>query len=757
MQDPDDDRDRTPEPSAGELVEVPASAVLDRLDQQRGAGPVDDDAGQLVDADQDEDEGRPVTVDALVEELPAVRPSAAPRPVLPAWVKSWPAFLDAASWWLRHCWHVVAFHGIRLPLYWLRLVGRSPFGVARLLGVVWRWSTDPDGRQMRSAMNTAGADPSVFVRLTEQHRQMVRCRLLVTSIVATLAAFVGWSVITSTSPGVIAATTIAVLAVLGGIGRSADRPVTSRSIDSEAVPRLTADLIVTALGSLGIAELNKSLKPGVELGVRFPSPIMRDGPGFRAEVDLPPGVTAGDVIERRDRLASGLRRPLSSVWPSADHDTHAGRLHIWCGDKPMSRAKPVAWPLAKTGKVDLFAPFPIGTDPQGRPVTITLMFALMVIGAIPRMGKTFLLRLLALAAALDPSAELHVYDLRGGADLLPLEPVAHRFRTGDDTDDLAYLKADIRELKRDMARRYKTIRSLPRDICPEGKVTRALADKRSLGLWPIVVVIDEVQVAFDDDPELVEMVTDLGKRGPAAGIMFLLATQRVDAKSLPTGISSNAVLRFCLKVTGQVENDMVLGTSMYKAGIRATMFARTDRGVGYLAGEGDEPTIVRTAYLDAPAAEAVAARARAARLAAGLLTGHAAGIDPDPDDSTASILDHLASVWPVGEEKVWWDDLAERLAGAFPGLYGAWTGEQVTAAVRPHGLRSIQIKRTVDGKQLNRRGLARAALQAVLDERAANPDHLAGRDSRWPTYTPPVVDDTTPHSPATPDPDPGYQ
>ncbi len=107
------------------------------------------------------------------------------------------------------------------------------------------------------------------------------------------------------------------------------------------------------------------------------------------------------------------------------------------------------------------------------------------------------------------------------------------------------------------------------------------------------------------------------------------------------------MLRLCFKVAGQVENDMVLGTSMYKAGVRATTFARTDRGVGYLAGEGDDPVIVRAAYLDGPTAEAVAARARAARLTAGLLTGHAAGVDPDPDDSTIGILDHLATVWPA--------------------------------------------------------------------------------------------------------------
>ena len=45
----------------------------------------------------------------------------------------------------------------------------------------------------------------------------------------------------------------------------------------------------------------------------------------------------------------------------------------------------------------------------------------------------------------------------------------------------------------------------------------------------------------------------------------------------------------CLKVMGQLENDMVLGTGQYKAGIRATMFAFEDKGVFYFAGEGLRP------------------------------------------------------------------------------------------------------------------------------------------------------------------------
>ncbi len=691
-----------------------------------------------------------------------------PRPVFPSWLRSRTEFVGAATWVGRHSAHVVAFHGVRLPLYWLRLSARAPLGFGRIVRAWFRWTTDAHGSTVRASIMSTGADAADFVRLTQQHREMVRGRLLVTGLAFAGLGATAYTVAVSATAGALLAAIAGLLAVLGLAGRSADRPVTSRAVDSEAVPRLTADLILTALSSLGIGELNRSLRVDGESAVRFPAPIMRDGPGFRADIDLPPGVTAGDVIERRDRLASGLRRPVGCVWPEGDHDTHAGRLILWVADKPMSKTKPAPWPLAKAGKVDLFQPFPVGVDPRGRPVAITLMFVSMVIGAIPRLGKTFLLRLLLLAAALDSTVQLHIYDLKGGADLLPLEGVAHRFRIGDDADDVAYLVADLRELSTDMPKRYRTVRNLPRHICPEGKITPELAARRDLGLFPIVLALDECQRAFEHPThgrEIEEIVTDLAKRGPAVGIIVILATQRPDAKSLPTGISANAILRFCLKVAGQLENDMVLGTSAYKNGIRATMFSRTDKGVGYLAGEADDPTITRTAYIDGPQAETIAARARATRLAAGLLTGHAAGIDPEPDTSTASILDHLATVWPAGEDKVWWDDLAERLATAYPGLYGTWTGEQVTAAVRSHGLKAIQIKRTVDSRQLNRRGLHRQALHDALNDRDDG-------DYQWPEYTPPDHDTATatatepdtippspdsPAEPATSRPDPGYQ
>src|SRR6202044_621429 len=123
-----------------------------------------------------------------------------------------------------------------------------------------------------------------------------------------------------------------------------------------------------------------------------------------------------------------------------------------------------------------------------------------------------------------------------------------------------------------------------------------------------------------------EICTDLVKRGPATGIILILAAQRPDAKSLPTGISANAVLRMCLKVMGQIENDMVLGTSAYKNGIRATTLrAEIDAGIGMYVG-GIAAQVVRAFYLNLPAAERVAVRARALRESAGTLSGIAAGL-----------------------------------------------------------------------------------------------------------------------------------
>lgn len=640
------------------------------------------------------------------------------RPIIPAWARSRTELITQARWVVGFYTHATAYHFTRLPKYTAKLLIRAPHGGIRVVAGTARWVRDAEGAPVRAAA-VRRENTEEYLRLSRQRDGRVRLRTLVL-LALSVVGLVGVMLLLVLTPRVYwYATLIALLGLLGIIGGPADRPLLDTAVSVTRAPRLTSDVVLAALGALGIAGVNQAIaKKGPKDAIRFAEPISRDGPGWRAVVDLPPGTTVDQVADRRKELASALGRPLGCVWPEGNLDVHPGRLVLWVGDEDLSKSRQPAWPLLKSGVVDLFKPVPFGTDQRGRPVTLTLMFASMVIGSIPRVGKTFSVRLLLLAAALDPIAELHAYDLKGLGDFAPLEPVCHRYRAGDDDEDIAYLLADLRDLAAELTRRAKTIRGLPRELCPESKITPELAVRKSLRLHPIVVAIDETQRGFEHPTygeEIRAIAEDLVRRGPAAGIIALFATQRPDSKSLPTGISGNAVLRFCLKVMGQIENDMVLGTSAYRNGIRATMFSRRDRGIGYLAGEAEEPQITRTYYVDAPAASAVVARARALREKAGTLPGapSVAAV------ATVSLLDDIAAVVPVAEAKVWCETVAARLAELRPDVYGGWDGERVTVALKPFRVKVSQTWGTdpATGKGANRRGFERAAIIAALADR----------------------------------------
>ncbi|UQI47877.1 cell division protein FtsK [Streptomyces sp. HU2014] len=643
------------------------------------------------------------------------------RPVIPAWAKSRREFYAAGKGVAAYAWHVSAYHAVRTPWYTVRLALQAPRGAARFVGGSLRWVADAEGEPFRQSA-AAHEDINKYLQLSRQRDRRVRWRATVAVVASVAGLTVALALYVMAPSWLLAICGFAVTMAAGRLGQPADAPVIHRAVEIPKATRLTSDIVLRALGSLGIPAINQAQSKGGD-GFSFTAPITRDGPGWLAEGDLPHGVTVTDIIERRNRLASGLRRPLGTVWPEAVPDEHTGRLRLWVGDQDMSRTKQPAWPLAKSGTVDLFKPVAWGTDQRGRGVEITLMYLAGVIGAIPRMGKTFLLRLLLLIAALDPRAEVHSYDLKGTGDLDPVgSAVAYRHRAGDDDEDILYALTAMRELQAELRRRTKVIRTLPRDICPESKVTTELASKRSLRLHPIVVGVDECQKWFEHPKygkELEEICTDLVKRGPATGIVLLLATQRPDDDSLPKGISANASARWCLKVMSHVENDMVLGTGAYKRGVRATMFAWGDKGICYFLGEGADARIVRAVEIDALAAEAIARRGRKIRERLGTLAGYALGEQPEAEPGPSyDLLADLLTALPDGKPKLWNEAIVAGLAELRPAVYGTWTPEQLTAALKSYGIRTVQVWGTTeDGKGANRRGTKRADVLAAIAER----------------------------------------
>jgi DNA segregation ATPase FtsK/SpoIIIE, S-DNA-T family len=577
--------------------------------------------------------------------------------------------------------HAAAYHSVRSPKYLTLTVAWAVAGVFRILGRILRWWHVTDMHQLE---HQAAADGLLteHLRIHKQGRESRTARGIILAICVVAAALAtaagaryvpGWAWVLLG---------LLLLPVLARHGKPQGKAIVQPAVLPAAIQAPSQDVITRALGALGIAGIDRWLRDGRELV--FPSPVREDGPGWRAEVDLPFGVTS----------------------------EHAGRLELWVGRVDVAKARPAPWPLLRAGQADVFQPVPFGTDVRGRQVKAPLIYHNWLIGAIPRQGKTAAVRVLACAAALDPLCEMWVHELKGSGDLDPLERVAHRFVSGVHDEAIGYAAESLRLLRAEVGRRADRLKALPRELCPDKRVTREIASKRSLKLWPLAGVIDEAQNLFShpvygktagQDAEFIIKI------GPAFGVFLILATQRPDKASLPTGVSGNASLRFCLKVMGQVENDMILGTSAYKNGIRATTFRpEIDAGIGYLLGATPGPVVVRTAYLDMPATERVAIRARQLREQAGTLSGAAIG---HADDTARDVLADLAAVFG-GDNSLPWAEAAARLAQRFPDRWDGVTGDALSADCRALGVRSV----TVRQGSLTAKGARLADVQATASQ-----------------------------------------
>lgn len=717
----------------GAIVAMPLRLAPEPVDAELvDAELVDAEPTEDAVADDDPDE---VLQGVLVDQAAAPPPSsrlavlaerrADRAPVVPLWLRTREDALERIQWEAEHVGYVFAYHTLRVPAYAGRLTRRSPRGLFWLVRDVVRWVLDAETEPLRDDVIKRGAT-SDYLMLSSKREARIRARLGKVASVLLVAA-VGGLLVTLAAPlWVQWASLAAVLGLLGAYGTPRDQRVFDRAVLPARVEKLTSDVVVRALGAIGISELAKAAAKAN--GIEFVAPITTDGPGYRAEINLPYGVTAADVMGVRNRLASALRRPLGAVWPEPVSDAHPGRLVLWVGHEEMRKAAHPPWPLLKAGTADLFEPIPYGHDQRGRPISVELMFNNVLIGAMPRYGKTFALRVLLMACALDPSAELHLWELKGTGDLKSLEQVAHRYGSGAKEETYEGALASLREVFAELERRAEVINDLPEDLCPEFKVTRRLADTKALGLHPLVLAIDECQDLFAHEelgPEAGKLATAIIKRGPALGVILLLATQRPDKKSLPTSISANAGIRICLRVMGHVETDMILGTGSHTAGIRPSNFTKQDKGISYAVGVEDDPILVRSALLDASASKAVAERARALREEAGTLSGHAIGDRPEAVPEHDLLRDVLAVVG-ADEDKVWNSAVVDRLAELRPAVYGPWaaldeadkTGT-LTAALKPYGVAVGQVWGTTDdGVGANRRGFVRAEVARLANERS---------------------------------------
>jgi S-DNA-T family DNA segregation ATPase FtsK/SpoIIIE len=164
-------------------------------------------------------------------------------------------------------------------------------------------------------------------------------------------------------------------------------------------------MISQALAHLGVSPLDRFFKAGGELVYTVPARV--DGEGTYAQIRLPMGATADMVAAKRTTLAANLGRATLETWPTQGEE--AGILELWIADKGKLGGGAGPWPLLDEGSVDVFEGVPIGKTQRGQLIYGHFFERNWIVGGRPGQGKTALVRILVLGAALDPSAELWVF------------------------------------------------------------------------------------------------------------------------------------------------------------------------------------------------------------------------------------------------------------------------------------------------------------------------------------------------------------
>jgi DNA segregation ATPase FtsK/SpoIIIE, S-DNA-T family len=431
-------------------------------------------------------------------------------------------------------WHKARYHGFRSPAYLAKTCVYAVRGLFRLAGQLLAWANWADGwvlESMAVAAGRSGHHDAMNAHTQGRKTRATRWQIIAVAAVAAVAALLaairwlpwwGWL-----------ASIVAVVIVLSRHGAPDGQRIVRAAVVPTAYQPPTPEVITRALGSLGIAAINAVIKDGP--GVAFVADVHRDGDGWGVELDLPHGVTASDIIKKREALASGLRRPHSATWPEAVPHEHAGRLYLWVGRHDLSKAKPVPYPLLRTGTADVFGHVPFAANPRGQGIGAPLFETNHVVGAAPGQGKTTAVRCLNCGAALDVVCDLWIHELAGAGDLEPLAQVCYRYVSGLDDESIAYVARSVRLLRAEVDRRGPLLKSLPREVRPDGKLTRELAAQRRLRLRPICATFDEIQNAIMHPTYGGQITEDLAyteRLGRKLGIFIILSTQRPDGDAL---------------------------------------------------------------------------------------------------------------------------------------------------------------------------------------------------------------------------------
>ncbi|MFF1341115.1 hypothetical protein ACFVYT_24880 [Streptomyces sp. NPDC058290] len=460
--------------------------------------------------------------------------------------------------------------------------------------------------------------------------------------------------------------------------------------------------------------------------------IRQDGPGWAARIELPEGMPAVKATAKVSNLAGALRKKGAQLEfrPDTSEAGHEGMATLWVADSPNPHAGPKVyselidaprWHFWRDG-------IPVGMDARQARQVLRLIWSSILIGGLQDYGKSYLARLIAAAAALDPTVRIIVITGKTGPDWAPLKAIAHRWIAGADPDTIrsifSLMDDTITEMQARGTKLDQIFEQEPHRI-PEGKITPELADK---GMGPVLLIVEELQELLDgaavtkmalpdDDSENPRLVS---AKGPLVDIfarfnrmtrfvlgMGLYITQRPDSDSVPTELREVCVKRACFRTKSPESSKMVLGDLAVAAGAAPHALFESSKGVFVLdEGAEDGYRTLRGDVIDLPDFVKICERGRQLRIDKGTLTGDAAAREERAQKAAQSrrlIVECLGVMDQLGRDAAQLDELA---AGV------SMSGENLNNALRAAGVIRPE-KVEIPGKG-RLRGYDRACLETAL-------------------------------------------
>lgn len=356
------------------------------------------------------------------------------------------------------------------------------------------------------------------------HRRMV----LGTAVVLALLIYVGlplalFVVYTMTPPWMFAFAVVIVNHAFGDLRQWRRRPMNRKGFDR----------LMVEGGVVTVAKGDKLPRTGAKVGKP-----KKDEFGSSQKFRIS-GTTWEAVAKKADTLAGICGVPSSLFAVEHDPKDPPNVFTIWIGNRRRGRGTSLATiPLL----ANFHHGFRIGQTLAGR-VTNAMIFEFnTLVGGIPGMGKTSVVRQFVLHCLLDPEGQVFLVDGKGSKkDYKGALHAYSGYVDGNDDDALDQVETMLEHIH---------------DL-----VNRANGQDQVV---KVLLVLDEwqdIRAGADKDQlkRVDNLVIRIHKKGRAAGVHLLLATQRASAVSIPTEMRSLFRQALAFRQKNGTDYAMVLG------------------------------------------------------------------------------------------------------------------------------------------------------------------------------------------------------